>query len=448
MSKAENQKRYIEQEGLPASVEAERAILGAVILDGSMAAFNQAASQIKPEDFTLDTHRKIYRAMLECADEGATPDSDMLVIKLGGVKALDKIGGASYLFGLTDGLPRVKNIEHYVSAVREKSKARMLLALFQTGAAKIRDHEPPDEVLAEAQQQMIEVVRYGRTGKAPEIADIGRNSLNELAAMRSNKGECIGLSTGLSELDELTTGFRESEFYVVGARPGQGKTALACQSLRQNCKNGRNCGFFSVEVTGTQIFNRLIAMETKVSVFELRDPRWLDQGQMDQIHRAAGEISKWPVLIEDSPSLDIRELTATARLFVSRGAEIIYVDYLQKLKAPGRDRFEKVTAIANGLWELARATGVPVVALSQLRRKQNPNDEPTMDDLRESGEIEQNANAVFLLHRPIELDAEGKRRFSREDKIIIAKQRSGPAERTVKALFRGDRGMFVPREAQ
>lgn len=145
------------------------------------------------------------------------------------------------------------------------------------------------------------------------------------------------------------------------------RAALACQIIRHNCKQGRNCGFFSVEVKRTQIINRLIAMESGISVFELRDPRWLSDDEMNRIGLAAQEIAKWPLQIEDAPSLDIREVSAIARLFISRCAEINIVDYLQKIKAPGKDRFEKVTNIANGLWELGRATGVPVIALSQLR---------------------------------------------------------------------------------
>jgi len=192
----------------------------------------------------------------------------------------------------------------------------------------------------------------GRTGKTLELGEVVLESLNELHAIRKSQGECVGLTTGMQELDELTTGFRDSEFYVIGARPGMGKTAFACQAIRANCKEGRKCAFFSVEVKRTQIINRLIAMESKLSVFELRDPRWLTDDQMNRINIAAGEIATWPLMIEDSPALDVKELAAIARLFIAQGAEIIFVDYLQKLRAAGKDRFAKVTAIADSLWEL------------------------------------------------------------------------------------------------
>lgn len=442
-SKTENQARYIEQEGLPASIEAERAVLGAIILNN--VCINQAASRLQESDFALDSHQRIYRAMLELVDHGGKIDFVTLTERLKIEKLLAFVGGDSYVTGLTDGLPRYSNIEHYVEIVREKARARMLLNLFTSGAGRIRAMDDPDEVLAEVQNDLLGIIHHGRIGKSLTVKEITLETLEELHTIRRMQGGCVGLTTGLDDLDELTTGFRDSEFYVIGARPGQGKTAFACQAIRKNCKAGRKCSFFSVEVIRTQIITRLIAQESKVSIFDMRDPRVLSEGQLNKINLAAAEVSEWPLLIEDSPRMDIKQLQAIARLHISQGAEIIFVDYLQKLRAPGRDRFEKVTAIADALWELGRSTNVPVVALSQLKRKLNPNEEPTMDDLRESGEIEQNANGVFLLHRPKDVDEQGKKFFTGLDKIIIGKQRSGPAERSISVQFEGAIGMFRPR---
>ena len=257
---------------------------------------------------------------------------------------------------------------------------------------------------------------------------------------------CVGLSTGIDALDVMTSGFRNGEFYVFGARPGDGKTAIMCQAIRRNCKAGRKVSAFSVEVKRTQIMQRLVSQESGISVFDMRDPRVLTEHEMTRVTMAASEVSKWPLTIEDSPRLNVKQLQAIARLHVSRGAEIIFIDYRQKLRAPGRDRFEKVTAIADSLWELGRSTDVPVVALSQLRCRTNPKEEPTMDDLREPGEIEQNANGVFLLHRPTEIEpGTDKRKFTGHDKIIIAKQRSGPAGTYVHVRFNGVLGKFEER---
>lgn len=444
MTRGEGQRRYLEEDILPANAEAERAILGAILLDN--AAFNQAASRLHAEDFSLDSHRRIYLRMAELVEMGSKIDFVTTAERLMRRHELEAVGGAAYLTSLTDGLPRVKNISHYVDIVRERSRARMLLTAFEAGAARIREREPADEVLAATQNELIQIVHHGRAGKTPAIAEIAHEAFAELMAIRQIDGRCVGLSTGLDELDALTTGFRNSEFYVIGARPGQGKTALACQAIRRNCKQGRKCALFSIEVKRTQIMNRLAAMESKISVFEMRDTRGLSDDEMNRIAVSMNEIGQWPLLIEDSPRLDLQEMAAIARLFISQGAEIIFVDYLQKLRAPGKTDYERVTATADALWELARSTDVPVVALSQLRRSSAPNEPPTMDDLRQSGQIEQNANGVFLLYRPLETTEETKkRRFTGEDQVIIGKQRSGPSETHVPVVFDGPMGMFLPR---
>ncbi len=445
MSYGEFQTRYLDSGGLPGSVEAERAILGAILLDNS--AFNQAASRLHATDFLLDSHRRIYMRMAELVDAGAKVDFVTTAERLIRHRELEAIGGVEYITSLTDGLPRVKNIGQYVDIVREKARARMLLNTFESGAAKIRGREPADEVLAETQNEIIQIVNHGRAGKTPEIGEIAHEAFAELMAIRRMDGRCVGLSTGLEDLDALTTGYRKSEFYVIGARPGQGKTAFACQAIRRSCKQGRKCALFSIEVKRTQIMNRLAAMESKISVFEMRDTRGLTDDEMNRIAVAMNEIGRWPLMIEDSPKLDLNEMAAIARLFISQGAEIIFVDYLQKLRAPGKTDFERVTATADALWELARSTDVPVVALSQLRRSTTPNEPPTMDDLRQSGQIEQNANGVFLLYRPLEAEAgTKKRRYTGEDQVIIGKQRSGPAETHVPVVFDGPMGMFRPRD--
>lgn len=441
MGKIDNQIRYLEQEGMPVALECERAILGAILLDNRT--FFQTATLIA-EDFSLDSHRKIFRHISALAEEGQGIDFQTLTLRLSDHRELESVGGVVYVTNLTDGLPRVKNIEQYVKIVRDKSRARTLLALCQASAAKIQEQEPADEVLAEIQDQIIKLVHHGRAGRVPSIAEIATEFLEEIHHIRSMDDACVGLSTGLDGLDSMTTGFRRSEFYVFGARPGDGKTALMCQAVRENCRAGRKCSAFSVEVKRTQIMQRLVAQESGISVFDMRDPRILTENEMHRVTMATAEVAKWPLLLEDSPRLDVKQLQAIARLHISQGAEIIFVDFLQKLRAAGRDRFEKVTAIADGLWELARSTDVPVVALSQLRRRQSPHEEPTMDDLRESGEIEQNAHAVFLLHRPTEI-VDDKRQHTGLDKIIIAKQRSGPAGTFVPVRFNGKLGMFEPR---
>lgn len=442
MLRLENKTREFEQSEV-ASLDCERAILGAILLDNK--AYFQAAS-ISAEDFSLDSHRRIFRHITEMSNAAIGIDFQTLCSRLSDKHELDSVGGVVYVTNLTDGLPRVKNIEQYVRIVRDKARARMLLNACQSTSAQLQEQEPVDEVLAEIQDQILRIVYHGRAGNAPSIEEIAAEFLTEIKAVRDMDGNCVGLSTGVDDLDVSTTGFRNGEFYVFGARPGDGKTAIMCQSIRKNCKAGRKVSAFSVEVKRTQIMQRLVSQESGISVFDMRDPRVLSDEDMHRVTMATAEVAQWPLMIEDSPRLDVKQLQAIARLHVSQGAEVIFVDFLQKLRAPGRDRFEKVTAIADSLWELGRSTDVPVVALSQLRRRQNPNEEPTMDDLRESGEIEQNANGVFLLYRPTEIEpGTDKRKHTGQDKIIIAKQRSGPAGVSVQVRFNGRLGKFETR---
>ncbi len=425
-------------------------MLGAILLDNQC--FNQAASVVCEEDFSLDTHRRIYRAMSELLERGARVDYVTLTEQLGadGVK---HCGGAAYVTSLTDGLPRVRNIQSYAQIVREKAQSRLLIHMCGSAQAAVRTGHKPEVVLAEVQQRIIDIFHKGRGSRTPELPELARQSLEQMHRVRSMPGGCVGFTTGIPALDEITTGFRNGEFYVVGARPANGKTAFACQAIRANCLAGIKCGLFSVEMTGQQIIQRMAAMETGIDLFDLRDPRNLNATEVNNLIEGVAGIAGWPLLVEDSGRITIREIGALARMFISQGAQIIFVDYLQRVRAPGKTDFDRVTAVSEALCELAKATQVPVVALSQLRRaeRRDFSAEPSLEDRRQSGQIEQDAHAVFLLHRPRGTQqagangGEAKSYFTGEDKIIIAKQRSGPAGTYIKVRFDGPRGKWEGR---
>lgn len=435
---------------LPTNPEAETALLGAILLDN--ACYNQAAAGISEEDFSLDSHRRIFRAMAALIERGARVDFVTLTEQLG-PDELRHVGGVEYVTALTDGLPHVKHVTQYARIIREKSRARALAHLCEAAQASVCGGSAPDDVLTSMQQQMIEIFHHGRGSRTPELRELARQSLDEIYRVRAMKSRSVGLTTGIAALDEMTTGFRAGEFYVIGARPGCGKTALACQAIRANCLAGVKCALFSVEMTGAQIIQRLAAMETGVDLFDLRDPRNLNETELCRVNEAIAEIAAWPLLVEDSGRITIKEIGALARMFISQGAQIIFVDYLQRVKAPGKTDFDRVTAVSESLCEVAKSTQVPVVALSQLRRtdRRDYSGEPSLEDLRQSGQIEQDAHAVFLLHRPKAAQpagipaAEAKSYFTGEDKILIAKQRSGPAGTFVKARFEGRMGRWEER---
>lgn len=434
-------KKRIAENTLPESMDCETGILASIIVHNS--AFNQAASTLIAADFSRESHRTIYTRIADLIGRGKPVDYQILCDELVSHRELEAIGGREYIMSLMDDNPRMKNIGQYVEIVREKSRARMLLHLAESMTAKIHDFSPTEDVLADLQQQLIEIIYHGRAGKSVSIKEACVQTLNELNEIRKFEGRCIGLSTGLRKLDDSTTGFRKGEFYVVGARPGNGKTAWMCQSIRENAKAGKTVSVFSMEVPRQQIICRLACQETGLNVFDTRDPRVLNDSEWRILAEAIADVSEWPILLEDSPRMTLKQFSAIARLHISQGAEAIYVDFLQKMKHPARTEFDKTTAIADGLWELGRSTGIPVIALSQLKRSL---DVPTMDDLRSSGEIEQNANAVFLLWRPKETDPDTQMtRFTGKDQIIIGKQRSGVAGTHIPVEFNGEVGLFEER---
>jgi replicative DNA helicase len=434
---------YIATHGMPVSLDCERSILGAILLDAF--SYNEAASSVQVEDFSLDSHRRIFSAMLEMGEHGTHIDLITVSEFLARKKQLEAAGGVAYLSDLTSGVVRHASIEHYCGMVRDKSRSRLLIHAANATIARLVDGEPIDDTLPDLQQRVIEIVYHGRQGMGLDVKTAARDTALRIMHIRKMETRCIGVPTGLRDLDELTTGYRAGEFYAIGARPGNGKTAFMCQAIREQVDAGHKPGVFSVEVDREQIILRLACQETNIPVIDTRDPRLMRGDDLHRLVEAIANIGEWPMFLEDSPRLTIKQLGAIARMWIAKGCDCIWVDFLQKLRVPGaRGDFERVTAIADGLWELGRTTGVPVVALSQLKRLEG-NPAPTLDDFRSSGEIEQNANGGFLLWRPTRETSDGGQEWTGEDQFIVAKNRSGPAGMHVRVTFDGPIGMYRPR---
>ena len=420
---------------MPHAIEAERQILGSIMLYEDC--FDEAASLVSPDDFYTDSNRKIFYALGEMASRGKQINIENLhhTLELNGW--LEQCGNID----LTDGIPRLKHIGSYAELVREASRQRLIIHSFTSGIEEAYDKAAPDQIIGKVESDLLSILQRGRKFSMRGMEQIAQDTFANIERLRSVEHSCIGLHTGLLELDNAITGFRSGEYYVIGARPGQGKTALACQSIRENCKAGNKVAMFSIEMTEEQIMLRLLSMETGIDLFDLRDPRTLSRWDMDKIKLSLAEISKWPLVIDDSSKVTIHELSARARMMIKQGTKAVYVDYLQRVIGDGRSPFEKVTNVSEGLCELAKSSGIPVIALSQLRRgEQGSSAKPTLDDLRQSGQIEQDAHAVLLLYRPKEGDG-----YTGKDEIIIAKQRSGPSGRHVNVFFKGETAKFQPR---
>jgi replicative DNA helicase len=427
--------------GLPANIEAERSILGAVLLDSR--ALNEAAEYLRPEDFSLDSHRRIYSRMLDLTESARPVDLVLLVEELDRHRELVAVGDHAYVSSLLDGVPDRPSISHYVRIVKEKAQLRGLISTAQTTIARALDGEKPTEIAGGLLQAVLDVEAQAQMNHALTGRDFMPEVLRDLE-LEAQSGGVVGLPTGLDTLDTLTGGLRKGELVVLGALPGAGKTAFACQIIAANAEAGNGVGVFSLEMSRWDLGRRLLSTVTTVSASKIRHPCYIKKEEWPALVSGAAEIADWPVWFDDSGSISIAELLARARLFITRmKAKLIVVDYLQLVRMDARDIRERVGKVADALRQLAKAERIPVVLLSQLRRPQNVNDAPTMIDLKESGDIEAHAHVVLLLHVPVAADGKPMG----EDTVIVAKNRNG-AKGPVPVTFNPHKLRFFPRTTE
>jgi replicative DNA helicase len=427
--------------GLPASTEAERSILGAIIMDNR--AFNEAAECLQPGDFSLDSHRRIYARMMDLSESARPIDLVMLVEELDRHRETETVGGAEYVASLVSGLPDRPSIAHYVRIAKEKAQLRGLISAAQVTIARALDSERATEIAGGLLQTILDIEAQAQTNHALTGRDFMPEVLRELE-QQANLGSLIGLPTGLDSLDLVTGGLRKGELIVIGAQPGAGKTALACQMIAANANDGNPVGVFSLEMSRWDLGKRFLSTVTSISASKIRHPGHIKKEEWTALAAGAAEVAEWPVWFDDSGTISIPELLARARLFITRmKAKLIVVDYLQLVRADAREMRERVGKVADALRQLAKAERIPVVLLSQLRRPKDVNDAPTIIDLKESGDIEAHAHVVLLLHVPNAAD--GKPIGT--DTIIVAKNRNG-SKGPVPVTFSPQKLRFYPRTAE
>ncbi len=417
---------------MPANIEAERSILGAILLDNH--AFNDAAEHLKPEDFSIDAHRRIYARMMDLAESSRPIDHITLVEELEQKKDLQAIGDVGYISSLLDGVPDRPSIDHYVRIVRDKAILRGLISVSNSAIAKASEQaDPADDILNDAEAAIF-ALSEKRIGKGfQDIQDIVRNSFGSVDALLQRGQRITGLATHYTELDEMTSGFQKADLVILAARPSMGKTSFA-MNIAENAAidDGKTVGIFSLEMSSEALLQRLLCSRAIVDAHKMRTGSlWADD--MKKVVRAMEELANAPIFIDDTPGISLSEMRAKARrLKQSQGhLDLIVVDYLQ-LMSGGSKRFEnrtqEVSAISRGLKAIAKEMGVPVIALSQLSRapeSRGGDHRPQLSDLRESGSIEQDADVVMFIFReeiykPDDLELRGRA------EIIMAKQRNGP----------------------
>jgi replicative DNA helicase len=419
---------------MPANVEAERSILGAILLDNR--AFYDASEHLRAEDFSLDSHRRIYSRMLDLAEQARPIDIITLVDELDRKKDLQAIGDVGYVSSLIDGVPDRPSIEHYVHIVRDKAILRGLITAASNAIAKASEQaDPADEILNDAEAAVF-ALSEKRIGKGfTRINETIRTSGGIDAFMQ--RGQRItGLETHYTDLDEMTSGFQKADLVILAARPSMGKTSFA-MNIAENAAidDQKTVGIFSLEMSSEALLHRLLSSRAIIDAHKLRTGSlWKDD--KEKLLRAAAELAEAPLFIDDTAGIGLTEMRAKARrLKQSQGRlDLIVVDYLQ-LMSGGSKRFEnrtqEVSAISRGLKALAKELEVPVIALSQLSRapeSRGGDHRPQLSDLRESGSIEQDADVVMFIFRE-EVYKQDDPELKGRAEIIIAKQRNGPIGR-------------------
>jgi replicative DNA helicase len=426
--------------GLPANIDAEKTILGAILLDN--AAHSEAAEKLEADDFSLDSHRRIFQRMTELMNEQRAVDIVTLSNELARYKEVEAVGGVAYLASLTEGLPRRPVIEEYIRIVKDKSLLRRLMLICSSAIARAADQgESALDVLGAAEAQLMEVGEKGITNGFQSLDQIVANSFGSIDNLYKESRAVTGLATDFTDLDEKTSGLQKGELIIIAARPSMGKTAFAI-NIAQNAaiNHDATVAIFSLEMSKESLLRRMLASQAWVDQRKLQTG-FLGKEDHTKLQNALGQLVESKVFIDDSAAISLSEMRAKARRLKQThgGLDLIVVDYLQLMTATvssagGKNyenRTQEVSAVSRGLKALAKELHVPVVALSQLSRaseRRGDDKRPMLSDLRESGSIEQDADVVAFIHREAyyNRDEEMSEADKAKSEIIIAKQRNGP----------------------
>lgn len=414
--------------GLPANPDAERSILGAILLDNS--AYNQAAAMLTPDKFSLDSHRRIFHSICEMMEKSKPVDLVTLCEELKQQNALEAVGGMTYISSLTDGLPRISNVEHYAKIIHGKALLRhLILVAGNISEQAMEGSEEPEEILDFAESSILAVNDQQNKSKFLSFAEIFRERYKSLDEILEQRREITGLETGIRRFDEMTRGMQPGNLIIIAARPGLGKTSIALDIARYvSIRRNRTAGIFSLEMSREELNGRLLAGESQVPFRKIQAGR-ANREELRRVTEAYLSLSEAPLYIDDTPGISLTEMRGKSRrLKAEHGLSLMVVDYLQLMgNAPGRrqeNRTQEISAISRGLKGLAKEMHIPVIAVSQLSRMPEERFRPRLPDLRESGQIEQDADVVAFLYRDAP-DPEDRLRIALT-KMEIAKQRNGP----------------------
>ncbi|MDZ4799367.1 MAG: replicative DNA helicase [Bryobacteraceae bacterium] len=420
------------KKGLPANIDAERFVLGAILLDDNN--FIGVGGVLDLEDFSLEKHRRIWARMADLAKRGERIDRVTLANELMKLGQLESVDGLSYLVELDNGLPQLFALDSYVRIVKDKSILRGIIFTAQKLIDRaLMGEEEPDEILGSAEETLLKLGESQARQSLMNTEAILRNYEGGLSVFLDPSKRIKGVSTGFRKLDEMTAGMHEGELIILAARPAMGKTAFAlniAQHVATNPVDPRTVAVFSLEMSKEQLLTRLVCANGRVDQQKFR-AGYLNQDERRRLQMSTMGLMQAPLFIDDTAGTHLMDIHAKLRrLQAEHGLGLVVIDYLQLMNAKGKqeNRQQEVSTMSRGLKLMAKELRIPFMVLSQLSRapETRPGDHrPQLSDLRESGSIEQDADVVAFIFRE-EVYNKDREDLRGKAKLILAKQRNGP----------------------
>lgn len=439
----------MEQRIPPQNVEAEQAVLGAMLL--SHDAVIVAMEKLQSQDFYRDVHRIIFEAMEHLHRENKEIDVITLPDELKRMKKLDDVGGLEYVLNLPNLVGSAANIEYYANIVAEKALARNLISTCTELTTEAYDGQKETEALLDdAERRILQLSDTKNRGDFASVGAVVEVTLDKITKLYENKAGLTGLPTGFRDLDRMTSGLQPSDLILVAARPSMGKTAFTL-NIAQNVgvRQHKTVAFFSLEMSQEQLVQRLLCQIAHIDSQKLRTGQLNSDEEWTRLTDACDKLYESPIYIDDTPGISVAEMRSKARRLKSEhGLDLIIVDYLQLMQGHNAEsRQQEISEISRSLKALARELKVPLIALSQLSRsvESRQDKRPMLSDLRESGALEQDADIVSFLYREDYYDKETENQHITE--VILAKHRNGPVG-SVKLYFKNEFTLFLNLDTQ
>jgi len=409
----------------PQAIEAEQSILGGLLLDGS--AFDRIGDVVTEGDFYRSEHRLIFRAIARMAESGKPTDTLTVADFLIEHGKLEEAGGHAYLASLSLNTPSAANIRRYAEIVCGKAMLRGIVASLQEGleACMVPGGADPAEIAGRIERVLSDTINR-QHGEVVRLGDAVAGAVRYVDALHAKGGGLAGLATGFLDLDRLTGGFAGGDLVIIAGRPSMGKTSIALDIAGHVAQQGGTVALFSLEMSQQQLAMRVLSGRARVPMHRLRTGRVQDD-QWPAIAEANSRLRDLPILLDDSSAVTCAHIRARCRRIKrQQGLALVVVDYLQLMRGEGDNRTQEVGSISRGLKGLAKELDVPVVALSQLSRRveERQDKRPGLSDLRDSGELEQDADVIAFVYRDEVYHSDSLAKGTAE--ILVRKQRNGP----------------------